>query len=63
MCFTMRAVVIARSLNNRGLPLRSVIASSSTQNVSEPQLTRGDIVLAPVSSFVARLRHEIKASE
>ncbi|CAK1712548.1 hypothetical protein VCRA2119O147_330060 [Vibrio crassostreae] len=43
----MRVVVIAKSLNLRGLPrlsclgcFHSVIASSSIQNVSEPQLTK-----------------------
>ena len=47
MRFTMRAVMIAKSLNNRGLPrlccldcFHSVIASSSIQHVSEPRLAR-----------------------
>ncbi len=45
MRFTMRAVVIVRSLNNSGLPrpaclgcFHSVIYSSSIQNVSEPRV-------------------------
>lgn len=62
--------MIAKSLNYRGLPrlfclgcLHSVIPSSSIQNVSEPQLTKALLLLAPVSGFVARIRREIKVNE
>ena len=63
--FTISAVVMAKSLNRRGLPrlpclfcFQSAITSSSIQKVREPRLISALLYLFPVGCFVTRFRHE-----